>query len=125
MCCEAKFRVSQSISFSQIPIEYLQPLQETTLDSDTFLLRYRTLEMHLPVDKLFPKGVDHAALHIKCIAAIDSFRTAGRETTTVVAVRSHHWSWIIGSMHNAGASGVHRSRFFLWSEIGKSFFNST
>ncbi|XP_055522951.1 uncharacterized protein LOC129717131 [Wyeomyia smithii] len=87
-----------------VPIEYLQPLQETTLESDSFVMRYRILEMHLPVDRLFPKGVDRTILHIKCIAAIDAVRTAGREATALVAVQSHRWSWIIGGMH----SGTHQ-----------------
>ncbi|XP_055617641.1 uncharacterized protein LOC129762994 [Toxorhynchites rutilus septentrionalis] len=88
-----------------IPIEYLQPLQETTLDSDSFMLRYRTLEMHLPVDRLFPKGVDRTILHIKCIAAIDSVPTGGRETTAIVAVQSHRWSWIISGI-NSGSNSL-------------------
>nr|XP_029708095.1 uncharacterized protein LOC109427463 [Aedes albopictus] len=98
-----------------VPIEYLQPPHETTLDNDSYLLRYRTLEMHLPVDRLFPKGVDHAKLQVKCIAAIDSVQTtAGRETATTVTVQSHHW-WIVmgGSIH----SGGHRSRALPWSQI--------
>ncbi|XP_055607188.1 uncharacterized protein LOC129754943 [Uranotaenia lowii] len=88
-----------------VPIEYLQPLQETTADMDNFLLKYRTLEMHLPVDRLFPKGVDRTVLHIKCIAAIDSLGLAGgRESTTVVVVQNHRWSWIIGSLNSSSAA---------------------
>ncbi|XP_062545385.1 uncharacterized protein LOC134211971 [Armigeres subalbatus] len=97
-----------------VPIEYLQLPHETTLDNESYLLRYRTLEMRLPVDRLYPKGVDHAKLHIKCIAAVDSVRTAGRETTTTVVVRSHHW-WIVmgGSVHGGG----HRSESFSWNVL--------
>lgn len=102
----------------QIPIEYLQPLQETTLESDSFVLRYRTLEMHLPVDRLFPKGVDRTILHIKCIAAIDSVPTAGRETTAIVAVQSHRWSWIISGI-NSGSNNFHFSSLLTWRRFGK------
>ncbi|XP_021696002.1 uncharacterized protein LOC5571213 [Aedes aegypti] len=98
-----------------VPIEYLQPPHETTLDNENYPLRFRTLEMHLPVDRLFPKGVDHAKLHIKCIAAIDSVRmAAGRETTTVVTVQSHHW-WIV--MGSSIHSGSNPGRFFPWSKV--------
>ncbi|XP_058443088.1 uncharacterized protein LOC131425313 [Malaya genurostris] len=101
-----------------VPIEYLLPAQETSLESDNFVLRYRILEMHLPVDRLFPKGVDRTILHVKCIDAIDAVRTAGRETTTRVAVQSHRWSWIIGGMSSGGGgSGGSLSRIPFLARI--------
>lgn len=98
-------------------MEFLQQLQETSLDLDGFTLRSRTLEMHLPLQRLFPKEVDHATLHIKCIAAIDGLRTAGRESTTVVTVQSPHWLWIIS---RSGAASRWPSS---WELVGEFFGN--
>ncbi|XP_039444616.1 uncharacterized protein LOC120424496 [Culex pipiens pallens] len=92
------------INEKAVPVEYLQQLQETSLELDGYTLKSRTLEMHLPLQRLFPKEVDHATLHIKCIATIDGLRSAGRESTAIVTVQSPHWLWIISRSGGVSSS---------------------
>lgn len=72
-------------------MEYLQQLQETSLESDGFVIRYRMLEMRVPVDRLVQRELDNV-IHIKCVATVDAVPSVGRETKTVVALRSHRSS---------------------------------
>uniref|UniRef100_A0A182SSG6 Uncharacterized protein n=1 Tax=Anopheles maculatus TaxID=74869 RepID=A0A182SSG6_9DIPT len=72
-------------------MEYLQQPQETTLESDGFYLRFRTLEMRVPVDRLVQRELDNV-IHIKCMASVDTARAIGREAKAVVALRSHRSS---------------------------------
>ncbi|XP_309122.6 pregnancy-specific beta-1-glycoprotein 11 [Anopheles gambiae] len=74
-----------------VPMEYLQQLQETSLESDGFVIRYRMLEMRVPVDRLVQRELDNV-IHIKCVATVDAVPSVGRETKTVVALRSHRSS---------------------------------
>ncbi|XP_058063263.1 uncharacterized protein LOC131213269 [Anopheles bellator] len=89
-----------------VPMEYLQQQQETTLESDGFYLRYRTLEMRVPVDRLVQRELDNV-IHIKCMATVDAVPAAGREAKAVIALRSHRSS-LFGFGGHSQASG--RSR---------------
>uniref|UniRef100_A0A182M5Z1 Ig-like domain-containing protein n=1 Tax=Anopheles culicifacies TaxID=139723 RepID=A0A182M5Z1_9DIPT len=90
-----------------VPMEYLQQQQETTLESDGFYLRYRTLEMRVPVDKLVQRELDNV-IHIKCMASVDAIPSVGREAKAVVALRSHRSS-LFGFGGHSRAAG--RSNF--------------
>ncbi|XP_050076579.1 uncharacterized protein LOC126563843 [Anopheles maculipalpis] len=74
-----------------VPMEYLQQQQETTLESDGFYLRYRTLEMRVPVDRLVQRELDNV-IYIKCMASVDAAPSIGREANAVVGLRSHRSS---------------------------------
>uniref|UniRef100_A0A182FIQ0 Ig-like domain-containing protein n=1 Tax=Anopheles albimanus TaxID=7167 RepID=A0A182FIQ0_ANOAL len=82
-----------------VPMEYLQQQQETTLESDSFQLRYRTLEMRVPIDRLVQRELDNA-IHIKCIATVDLVPAASREAQAVITLRSHR-----SSLFGFGAGG--------------------
>ncbi|XP_035892710.1 uncharacterized protein LOC118503492 [Anopheles stephensi] len=82
-----------------VPMEYLQQQQETTLESDGFHLRYRTLEMRVPVDRLVQRELDNV-IHIKCMASVDAAPSVGREAKAVVALRSHRSSLFGFGGHN-------------------------
>lgn len=110
-------------NFCQVPVEYLQQLQETSLELDGYTLKSRTLEMHLPLQRLFPKEVDHATLHIKCIATIDGLRSAGRESTAIVTVQSPHWLWII-SRSGGVSSSAGGTSWRLLGELKLFHFNN-
>ncbi|XP_052900760.1 uncharacterized protein LOC128307080 [Anopheles moucheti] len=90
-----------------VPMEYLQQQQETTLESDGFYLRYRTLEMRVPVDKLVQRELDNV-IHIKCMASVDAIPSVGREAKAVVALRSHRSSLFGFGGHSraAGRSNI-------------------
>ncbi|XP_058127589.1 uncharacterized protein LOC131291276 [Anopheles ziemanni] len=84
-------RLSWAINGRTVPMEYLQQQQETTLESDGFVLRYRTLEMRVPVDRLVQRELDNV-IHIKCTATLDAVPLPGRDAKAVIALRSHRSS---------------------------------
>ncbi|XP_050100209.1 uncharacterized protein LOC126580903 [Anopheles aquasalis] len=90
-----------------VPMEYLQQQQETTLESDSFHLRYRTLEMRVPIDRLVQRELDNA-IHIKCVATVDLVPGASREAKAVIALRSHRSS-LFGFGGGGGGAGGHHS----------------
>uniref|UniRef100_A0A182PVT5 Ig-like domain-containing protein n=1 Tax=Anopheles epiroticus TaxID=199890 RepID=A0A182PVT5_9DIPT len=84
-------RLSWVINGRTVPMEYLVQMQETSVDSDGFSLRNRTLEMRVPVDRLVQRELDNG-IHIKCVATVVGVPTAEREAKAVVALRSHRSS---------------------------------
>ncbi|EAT38383.1 AAEL009729-PA [Aedes aegypti] len=68
-----------------VPSDYLQPQQETTIESDGFILRYRTLELRFHIDEA-RLGKIKGKLMLKCLARIDAFPQGTRETTQVVYI---------------------------------------
>ncbi|XP_062545343.1 uncharacterized protein LOC134211945 [Armigeres subalbatus] len=68
-----------------VPSDYLQPQQETTIENDGFILRYRTLEIRFHIDEA-RLGKIKGKLVLKCLARIDAFPQGTRETTQVVYI---------------------------------------
>ncbi|KXJ72941.1 hypothetical protein RP20_CCG016895 [Aedes albopictus] len=68
-----------------VPSDYLQPQQETTIENDGFILRYRTLEIRFHIDEA-RLGKIKGKLMLKCLARIDAFPQGTRETTQVVYI---------------------------------------
>ncbi|XP_058822260.1 uncharacterized protein LOC131683892 [Topomyia yanbarensis] len=68
-----------------VPSDYLQPQQETTIENDGFILRYRTLEIrfHIDEDRL---GKIKGKLALKCLARIDSIPQGTREATQIIYI---------------------------------------
>uniref|UniRef100_A0A182JG54 Ig-like domain-containing protein n=1 Tax=Anopheles atroparvus TaxID=41427 RepID=A0A182JG54_ANOAO len=100
-------RLSWAINGRTVPMEYLQQQQETTLESDGFYLRYRTLEMRVPVDRLVQRELDNV-IHIKCTATLDAVPLPSRDAKAVIALRSHRSSLFGfgGSSRAAGRSAL-------------------
>ncbi|XP_053678207.1 pregnancy-specific beta-1-glycoprotein 11-like [Anopheles nili] len=96
-----------------VPMEYLQQQQETTLESDGFNLRFRMLEMRVPVDRLVQRELDNV-IHIKCIASVDAVPSMGRESQADVALRSHRSSLFgFGGHSRAAGRSFFGPRFTL------------
>ncbi|XP_065082408.1 uncharacterized protein LOC135704818 [Ochlerotatus camptorhynchus] len=68
-----------------VPSDYLQPQQETTIENDGFILRYRTLEIRFHIDET-RLGKIKGKLTLRCLARIDAFPSWSRETTQVVYI---------------------------------------
>ena len=61
----------------QAPAEFLQPQQETTIQSEEFTLHYRSLEIRFHIDKTRFSTIKN--IQMKCIAKIERFPRLTRE----------------------------------------------
>jgi hypothetical protein len=71
---------------SQVPSEFLQQEQETTIENEGFILRYRTLELRFFTDEIH-FGELSGKIRLRCLAKIDEIAEATRESTVVVFVQ--------------------------------------
>lgn len=73
----------------QTPLDYLQPLQETTFYSeDGFVLRYRSREIRFHIDKARFGGNSRNSMKLTCYSKLEGLPHYVRETSIVVAIRS-------------------------------------
>ena len=61
------------------------PEQETTIENDGFLLRYRTLEMRFFLDRKIDRNLK-GKINLRCIARIDQLPDVTRESSAVIYV---------------------------------------
>lgn len=66
-----------SCFFTQAPIDFLQPQQETTVQTKEFTLHYRTLEIRFQIDKMQFGNIKQ--LSMRCVATIERFPSLTRE----------------------------------------------
>lgn len=71
----------------QAPIDYLQPVHEAITSAGGFVLRSRTLELRIRIDKTrFAKS--RGIMKLKCLAKINQFPSATREKIAKVVIMS-------------------------------------
>jgi hypothetical protein len=61
------------------------PDQETTIENDGFLLRFRTLEMRFFLDRKIDRNL-RGKINLKCIATMDKLPDVIRESNAVIYV---------------------------------------
>lgn len=74
-------------SLSQASPDYLQPPHETTINTDGFILRSRSVEIRFRIDKT-RLAKSQGIMKMKCLAKIEQFPAATREKTTKVFIMS-------------------------------------
>uniref|UniRef100_A0A1B0GM27 CD80-like immunoglobulin C2-set domain-containing protein n=1 Tax=Phlebotomus papatasi TaxID=29031 RepID=A0A1B0GM27_PHLPP len=79
--------LSWYINDEKAPPEYLQPLHETTIESDGFQLRFRSLELRFHIDKARHENVRNT-MRLKCLARVEQIPTATRESSIAVYIAS-------------------------------------
>ncbi|KAJ6639017.1 hypothetical protein Bhyg_11756 [Pseudolycoriella hygida] len=67
--------------------DYLQPPHETTINTDGFILRSRSVEIRFRIDKT-RLAKSRGIMKMKCLAKIDQFPAATREKTAKVFIMS-------------------------------------
>lgn len=72
---------------TQASPDYLQSPHETTINTDGFILRSRSVEIRFRIDKT-RSAKSQGIMKMKCLAKIEQFPTATREKTTKVFIMS-------------------------------------
>ncbi len=74
-------------TLSQASPDYLQPPHETTINTDGFILRSRSVEIRFRIDKT-RSAKSQGIMKMKCLAKIEQFPAATKEKTVKVFIMS-------------------------------------
>lgn len=85
-CNSVSFQFFILFSSSQVPIEYLQPQQETLMHIGDFTLYYRTLPLRFKIEK--QHSYDGKSFVLKCEAIFDRYTDLTRAKTVKIFIVS-------------------------------------
>jgi hypothetical protein len=71
----------------QAPSQFLQPLEETSVEAGGFNLRYRIVEIRFHIDEMI-LGDEHGKVKLKCVAVVENFPRLVREDVEYIYVPS-------------------------------------